>query len=211
MNAKAKPKQVAENTAIRDLQAAQQDTDGKLDKIIDVIGVLAEKLERSTAAINTPVVLNKHLESEEQFVGGAGDAEFASIDQAGEQELVQSAEGDVHSPAFKEKMATIAFNAEMLTVQIHTTTEKDADKSFEISINGFAHFFRRGQQYTVRRDVVEGLARAKPVGYGSEEYLDSQGQKQMRYPSERGVRYPFSLVNGTSRDNAWLQHILAQP
>ena len=218
----AAPKKAVKAAApdeIEALKAAQEATDKKLDTVIDLMAAIAEKVEREpvaavptgTAAKDAPAIINQHFEAAEQFIGGRGTAEFASIDIPGQQELEQPLEGDVNSQAFAEKMANLQFNEEKLTVDIHTTTDKDADKIFEIAVNGRPFVFQRGKQYTVPRYVVEGLARAKPVGYRSEEYLDAQGLRQMRYPTERGVRYPFSIVNATARDNAWLQHVLAQP
>ncbi len=98
-----------------------------------------------------------------------------------------------------------------LTVHIHSNTDLQSEKVFQITVNGRPCLFRRDETKTVPRMFVEGLARAKPVGYANEEYLRNDGRQDVRYPQQVGLRYPFSLVNASARDQAWLNHVLAQP
>lgn len=205
----------AMDVKIRAIESAQQETDGKIDKLIDVMTALTEQVNSiaavpvGTPAKDAPAITSHHFEAAEQFIGGAGDASI--IELAGQQHIEQSMHADVNNDAFRDKMENLAFNNEMLTVDIHTTTDKDSAKVFKVIVNGEGFLFERGKQKTVPRYVVEGLARAKPVSYQNEEYLNSQGLQEVRYPSERGVRYPFSIVNASQRDMAWMQSILAQP
>lgn len=206
-------KPITQNPAFVEMQSAVKktqddlaETGQKIDSLIDVVGSLAESV--SSLAKNRPVVTNKYLESEEQSLGSEGAVEFAN--QSGDQSLERPSE--IETEVFTmDKIKDMAFNEEFLMVEIHETSDKDADKVFEIEVNGEKEFFRRGETKRVRRKFVEGLARAKPINYGSEEYLGADGLKHVRYPSNKGLRYPFALVNAKPLDTAWLQAILAQP
>jgi len=201
------PAFVAMQDAVKKTQDELAETGKKIDVLVDVVGSLAESVSSSMAK-NHPVASNKYTESEEQSLGSEGSVEFSDTD--GEQSLERPSE--IETEVFTmEKVKDLAFNEEFLMVEIHETSDKDADKIFEIEVNGEKEFFRRGETKRVRRKFVEGLARAKPINYGSEEYLGTDGLKHVRYPSSKGLRYPFALVNAKPIDTAWLQSILAQP
>lgn len=210
------PKAKPELARMDALEERMNEQDNKLSQVVDILGDIASKVESiaavpaGTAAKDAPAVVSYYTEAAEQFIGGPGEASFSETSD-GEQVIVQSMEGDVDSAAFKDYQANLAFNTEELEIEIHTTSDKDANKAFTIFVNGRPFIFQRGKKYRVPRYAVEGLARSKPVGYQYEERMNSHGLKESYYPSERGVRYPFSLVNASSRDSAWLQSILAQP
>lgn len=190
------------------VQEESKEQGKKIDALVDAVSTLADAVNNQSMAKNHPVATNKYTESEEQSLGAEGSAEFADHD--GDQALDRPVE--IETEVFTtEKLKDLAFYEEFLTVQIQEVSDKDADKVFEIEVNGEKEFFRRGEQKKVRRKFVEGLARAKPINYGSEEYLGNDGLKHVRYPSSKGLRYPFALVNPRPIDTSWLQAILAQP
>lgn len=113
----------------------------------------------------------------------------------------------------KQKLEMLAFMREPVTVHIHESSDQQADPHFMIAVNGRKQIFSRGREYTVPRYIVEGLARAKPVGFRNEEYFKPDGERSVRWPSTRGLRYPFSAVKDPSGDKgaAWLKIVLKQP
>lgn len=193
----------------------------RIDRITDVLSELTAQnaLLRSRDAADHPVEIRRRgqIESEEQYQGSGGAAEFRDTRQHGDTpDLLRVAGGEVlDDPWLKEKAEYEAFMAQELIVDILTTNEKNAQQIFEISVNGNTFTFRRGQRYEkVPRYIVEGLARCKPQTYESEEYIDvKDGQRKIRYNASRGVRYPFQVtydpLGKTGSD--WLQAVLAQP
>lgn len=166
-------------------------------------------MNRLTDAINNPVAPSRYAEAAERDLGGEGVAEFR---EDGDEQLIERPSlGDVDNPLFKEKLENMAWDQQMLEVHIHESADKDAQQVFEITVNGESELFRRGERKRVKRMFVEGLARAKPISYSNEEYLGGDGRQHVRYPTHKGLRYPFALVNPSARDNAWLNSILAQP
>lgn len=183
----------------------------KLDTLADNVNTLVDIIGRN--AKDVPVIVHQSLDAADQDMGKSAPAQFT--EQAGtsaEATLVTPRPENFNDPVHQEKLANLKFMAEMVTVHIHDTAEKNADPCFEIQVNGEKEYFIRGQQKTVRRYFVEGLARAKPVSYKNEEYTTSDGVRAVRWPSNRGIRYPFSVVEDRNpRGASWLKSVLAQP
>lgn len=119
---------------------------------------------------------------------------------------------DVDSPEFREKAQIEAFMEEMVEVQIHTTSDKDADQVFEIAVNGRRCMFHRGQKKRVKRYFVFGLATARPNHYDNQAYTMNNGARAYRYPVRSGLRYPFNMTRDENPiGEAWLERILAAP
>lgn len=144
----------------------------------------------------------------ENKIGQDGVAEF-------KEDGVLATQGFETVPAIngkKAKLDALAFYNEPVTVHIADAYDENADSNFAVWVNGIPEVFWRGQEKTVKRMYVEGLARAKPVGFTSQEYMMDNGAKAYRYPSRTGMRYPFSVVedkNPIGRE--WLRGVQAQP
>jgi len=194
---------------IEKLEGDIKQTNDKVVSLTDAVMSLVDIVKKSSSdASNRPVAMNNHFESDEQSLDNEGSVEFddANPDQFADRP------SDIETEVFTtDKLRDLSFNEEKIRVDIHTTSDKDADQVFEIEVNGQKEFFRRGENKVVARKFVEGLARAKPINYENEEYLGSDGNKHVRYPTRKGLRYSFSLVNPKPIDTAWLQAILAQP
>lgn len=186
---------------------AMDELDKKIDFKFDSIQKSIEMLAASMAK-NNPVDLGKKFEPMEQDFGTEDPIEFS------EDNIILPRNGlkDVDSVEFKAKEAATAFYNEPVTVQIHETNEKFPQRIFNIMVNGKVETFVQGETKTVKRMFVEGLARAKPVHFGNEEYVDWDGTRKVRHPTSRGLRHPFSVVHDPNRNGAaWLKAVLAQP
>lgn len=163
-----------------------------------------------------PEIHVKHFqharEAAEMHMGKSG-AVTDRINKQGDVELIKIVdEFDPEDPAMVEKNANEAFMRDILLVQIHDTNEKFADPTFSISVNGRNEIFIRGKTKRVRRCFVEGLARAKPINFGNQEYTDDNGVRQVRNPRHIGLRYPFAVLHDPHpRGMEWLAHVIAQP
>lgn len=189
--------------------------DGKVNGLIDVISSLAQTVETmnesvSAMAMNTPVVIRKHIEPMEMDAGQNYTPEF-SVNRNNDVVVEVPSMTDPKSPGFIEKMKNIAFMEERVTVLVHDTSEKHADAVVEIGVNGRNELFVRGQEKTVARKFVEGLARAKPVSFRNEEYTAEDGTRKVRHPSNIGSRYTFSVVQDPNpMGKEWLKSVMAQ-
>lgn len=181
---------------------------GKLDRVVDstnaAIDRIGEQLSRLADAIHNPVTRTHALEAAEQDMGPSDALEFSNDGTLEKPRLM-----DVQAPEFKEKAANLAFANEMVEVEIAEVSDRDAAKIFDVAVNGKSMVFERGRRYRVPRYIVEGLARARPVHYENQEYVDYEGVRKVRNPSRRGLRYPFSVVQDSDRGKAWLKNLLA--
>jgi len=198
----------------------QEEMTNKLDKVVastnDALTATNEriedvdsKLDQILKAINNPVVIRDAFEPMEQGLGEEGAAEAKEVD--GSAVIEHPANVNPDSIEFKNKAAALAFMNEKVKIYIHDTAEKNADKVFEVAVNGVKRVFQRDQEYLVERKYVEGLARAKPIHYENVEYTMSNGERGVKWPTRRGLRYGFSVLEDTQNGKAWLKGVLAEP
>lgn len=128
--------------------------------------------------------------------------------QVGKPELIQVADR-MPDP---EKAAMLQFMEEPVTIRIATTTDKNAEQVFELTINGRTEFFRRGETKTVPRKYVDLLARLKVTSYVQNEVINREGEKQFLNVPHTGLKYDFALVHDAHPQSAdWLKSTLALP
>lgn len=150
------------------------------------------------------------------------DADEMDLGQTGPATMSTTGDAEIENPQIeaitdlqrfnKDKLALLAFMEEPVTVHIHETSEEQADSNFSIWVNGRQEVFFRGQEKTVKRKFVEGLARAKPTTYRNEQFKMQDGSDSVRYPKSRGLRYSFSVVHDNNpRGRDWLKEVLRQP
>lgn len=119
----------------------------------------------------------------------------------------------VDRPVDLEKLAMLAFMEEPVTVFIHQTADKNAEKVFEIFNNGQVEIFRRGETKTVKRKFVNELATRKITTYTQERRQNTMTgiMEDVQLPST-ALRYPFSVTeDGHPRGRDWLDATLAMP
>lgn len=179
----------------------------------DELMELAAQHQRRKANSNIHVKNHQHaIEASEMYRGDESAVEGGQ-DQYDNVKLIKVAKDfDPKNPAMVEKHANELFMRDKLLVKILDTHEKNADPRFFVSVNGQSVVFVRGQQKWVPRYIVEGLARAKPIAYGNEEYTTQEGIRAVRHPKQIGLRYPFTVLSDPHPRGAdWLAHVIAQP
>jgi hypothetical protein len=167
----------------------------------------AAKNKGSAQAKHNPAIIRKTLEAAEQELGGNGVANMAP---SGAPEITHDNVIVADRMPSTDKAELLQFMAEKCRVQILNVSDEQADPNFTIAVNGEKFHFFRDQEYTIPRYVVEGLARAKPVGYKNEEFTMQDGTKSVRWPKRAGLRYPFAVIGDTERGKTWLQGVLRQ-
>ena len=180
------------------------------------VNVSANNVKVSTAKSNN-VAPKKILEPMEMINEDAGGVSFKDgvkeeIDEPSEIEVAHGGLG------FKEKAAKLAFYEEMMTINIHESSDQNAPETHVfLSVNGRGAgpggmpWVPRGNNVKVARKYVEVLARARPSKYGSVEKLNSVGEREVVYPRTSALRYPFSVIEDTNPQGAtWLSKLLRE-
>jgi hypothetical protein len=115
-----------------------------------------------------------------------------------------------------EKAAMLAFNEEEMIIQIHESTDENAEKYVYLAVNGIGPgpgnipWVPRGLPVKMKRKYVEVLCRARPVAYGSVERINALGERYIDYPRTSALRYPFSVIEDSNpRGAAWLKSLLS--
>lgn len=109
-----------------------------------------------------------------------------------------------------EKMEMLKFFNDDIRVRIATTADKNADQVFEINVNGNLAFFRRGETKTVKRYIVDRLARMKETTYRQEEVMQ-EGVKHLVNIPTTSLKYDFSVeADPHPRGRDWLRAVLSE-
>lgn len=184
-------------------------------------GVRKSKAENEPVA---PAIIRKMVESQEHTPASQPAREFNA---SGELpvEKIQSPDGhhlggelerigfDANGKRIRGKKwhDEMAFANEMVTVRIHTSTDKNAHPIPDVYVNGRVQRFPRGEEIKVRRCYVERLARAMATTYGCIKVKDANGDDKYVYPPATAEVYPFTVIGDTPKGEAWLKSILQNP
>lgn len=214
-NAELQKRVEAQAEAIKDIgettDANAETLEAANARIMELDNKLAQVLEalNGMAAAHRPISRSSSATFEtEEYATQSGMVEPGLDDQAPLVERTRLM--SVDSVEFKEKEEIEAFMAELVMVQIHTTSETNADQVFEIAVNNERCLFHRGERKVCKRKFVYGLATARPVHFDNELYTKSNGVNAYRYPSRSGLRYPFSVVRDDNPiGERWLKGVLA--
>jgi hypothetical protein len=114
-------------------------------------------------------------------------------------------------PMDEDWMSMMAFMEEMVEIRIGETTDPQAERVFEININGKLELFSRGETKTVKRYFVDRLMRMKQTRYTQKEVLDEQGIKQMVNIPHTSIKYDFAITRDDSpHSKPWQRAVLAE-
>lgn len=166
---------------------------------------------RQSQAVNNPVIANHSFDTAEQVPGQGIERTLSSTGDAR-----TALEPNLIVPASEyldpEKMATLAFMNEPVTIRIGTTTDKNAAQVFETNINGNLTFFRRGATLTVKRYVVDHLLRMKETVYSQQEVTNAEGIREFVHIPHTALKYDFSIVRDDNpMGKSWERGVLADP
>lgn len=156
-----------------------------------------------------PRYARKTIDTNEQKIGQPGVVTMPATGAA----VLEHSELEVpDGPVTKDFAAALAFNLEPITVMVHTTSDKNAEKVVPVWINGRYQGFPRGLKVTCPRMFVERLALCKITNFQNQEFRDADGVMGTRYPRSDSLAYPFSVIEDSNPNGGpWLQKLLAMP
>lgn len=169
-------------------------------------------IPRSTEAKNNSVITSSALNMSEKDIGQGNARSMKSTGNASDSLDEMQHIKVMSQPYDDEKMAMLAFMNEPITIRIATTTDKNADQVFEINVNGNLEFFRRGEQKTVKRYIVDRLMRLKETVYSQQETRNSEGIKDFLHIPHTGLKYDFAIIRDDNNlGKSWERAVLAEP
>jgi hypothetical protein len=182
----------------------------KLDSSNQVINAKFDQLLAALApGQKMPVAAPRnHLESEEMDDPNSGGINWIPV--GDEVELARPGVTNVETKEFRAKADELAFMEEMVTIDVHPMGNREKPLPFPVYCNGRMVALVPGQQKTLQRKYVAVLAQGRPVHYDNQEY-EENGVKGVRWPSWRGPRFPFSIVQDSDRGRKWFHNIMAAP
>lgn len=114
-------------------------------------------------------------------------------------------------PMDQEWVDMMAFMNEDVEVRIGETTDPQAERVFEININGKLELFARGETKTVKRFFVDRMMRMKQTRYSQKEIIDDEGVKQIVNIPHTSIKYDFAITRDDSpHSKAWQRAVLAE-
>lgn len=109
-----------------------------------------------------------------------------------------------------DKIKHEKFMAELVTVVIHDTNDKNASPIVQLGVNGRTQIMIRGKPQNIKRCYLERLARAKQTSFAQD--MDRMDEAMNMVHSHHALSYPFSVVEDKNpKGAAWLRNILAEP
>lgn len=114
-------------------------------------------------------------------------------------------------PMDEDWMSMMAFMEEMVEIRIAETTDPQAERVFEININGNLQLFSRGETKTVKRYFVDRLMRMKQTRYSQKEIVDGEGIKQIVNIPHTSIKYDFAITRDDSpHSKPWQRAVMAE-
>jgi len=193
---------------------------------------------KTTKASSHPVIRSKTLDTTQEQVGqdkprvmkSAGPASQSlapadnsqqfdrlmpggGIDLSGLKPEMTRTERLVHKRAHDpEYLANLAFYAEKLDIYFPESTDPNDSERFPVETNTGSWVFKRGQSYTVPRNVVEILARCKTTRYKQKDFVNNEGIKDSMQIPTSGLAFNFQVTRDDNpKGKDWLRWTLAQP
>jgi hypothetical protein len=116
----------------------------------------------------------------------------------------------VEGPNAMSRAEELAFNEEVLTVVVHTTSDQNADPFPTFWVNGEKAICSAASRH-VKRKFVERMARSRINNVRQRYYVDATGNQPSATRCQGSLMYPFAVLHDPNpKGAAWLKKILAE-
>lgn len=122
--------------------------------------------------------------------------------------------GDIATPdgpVTRSKLEELAFMDEPVEIEVSASGSDMDHPVFSLWNDGRHQLIVRGKRQVVKRKFVEVLARSKKVVTRSEQYVDAQGVRHIKYPQSIAPKYPFVVHRDSPKGRDWLRKVLSEP
>jgi len=125
-------------------------------------------------------------------------------------DLVMVSDQDMNDPVVKEYARDLAFNEDILTIEVADTDDPNADNPVSAGCNGEAKHFYRGVQYKVPRKFVDSLIKTVN-GVKTKQYQDEDNVYQTKIDKTPKPRYPIAILHDPAGETGrrWFKHQIA--
>jgi hypothetical protein len=116
----------------------------------------------------------------------------------------------------KDWAEQMAYLEGTIKIRLHPSNDPNVEPRVPVCVNGekahpvWGNHLPRGIELVVKRKVAGVIAAAKPMNVVTVRDRDHTGNDVARIVRNIGFSYPFELINGTQRDQKWLETIRAQ-
>lgn len=153
------------------------------------------------------MALAKRIESEDQVIA---QPESIILPNSGS---IAMPEGEVivaEGPVQDDYAKQLAFDEELVEVTLAESTDPNADPFVETWVNGVSQAFWRGVPVQCKRKYLFGLAKAQMTDVSTQEFMNGNGERDVRINRRTAIKYPFSVVDPNPKGAAWLKSVMSQ-
>lgn len=112
---------------------------------------------------------------------------------------------------FKDIAEIESFMNDLLVIEVHTTTDKNAPLIAEIGVNGDKVVIPRGRKVRIPRKFVERLAQAQSASFKTTPNPNPGADEGMITTRHNGQEYPFTVHHDPSpKGRAWLSRMVRE-
>lgn len=150
----------------------------------------------------------KPLESAEQHM-----EQPSAIILPGEGPIVREPEEIIalDKPLEKDNAEALAFNEEVLIIQLQPSSEENAPTVVDVYVNGEAKWIPVGVPTKIKRKFVEVLLRSKPISVTTSHEGRGSDVINNRIIRNTRAKYPLSIMQDPSKKGyEWLSKIMAE-
>jgi hypothetical protein len=110
----------------------------------------------------------------------------------------------------KNYIANLAFMEELVVVEVHGTTDKNAENPIRVGVNGVEQLFFRGQRTRCRRKFVDGLI-VKQTDITTPKVKNGAGEDAYGIRPQTAHKFPFAIFEDPSPyGKVWLAQRMAE-
>jgi len=114
------------------------------------------------------------------------------------------------APLIDTHLEALAFMEEVIAVQVHESTDENAENPISVGVNGVFAYFFRGQPTLAKRKFVDGLC-VKNASVTTPEYLNPKGERAFKIVQKSAFKYPFAVLRDDNpKGKEWLTRRLAE-
>lgn len=112
---------------------------------------------------------------------------------------------------FAETKDMEAFMQELVVIEVHRSTDKNAIPQVPVGVNGDKIWIPRGRPVRLPRKFVEVLARSQEAAFRTDDNPDPGADEGKIIRRTNGQSFPFTVIRDENpRGRAWLERMIRE-